>query len=166
MGTNFYRIPLNEEMVRRKNKLLSRIRKIKLSPDNIESGFNLKDEYDFFNMYNPWSEFIHDTKIHLGKRSSGWRFCWNFNDEKYYRNKEELLSFIRSGRVVDEYGEEIDVEEFIEMSLNWGKEDGWIFDQKYIDENEKQNRYYNYDITQYFDKEIDGLRVSSSSDFC
>ena len=165
MGTNFYRIPLNVEMVRRKNKLLSRIRKIKLTPENIESGFGLYEDYDYLNIHNPWSEFIEDTKIHLGKRSSGWKFCWNFHNDKFYRNKEELLSFIRSGRVVDEYGEEAEVEGFIDMSLKWGEPDGLVYNQNYLDNHPKEKEHY-YDVTKYFDREIDGLRVSSSTDFC
>jgi len=39
--------------------------------------------------------------------------------------KKNFLNFIRKGRVVNEYGEQIDVEEFIEMSLNWGQPDGF-----------------------------------------
>jgi hypothetical protein len=40
-------------------------------------------------------------------------------------SESDLFKFIRDGRVVDEYGEQIDVEEFITMALDWGKEDGW-----------------------------------------
>jgi len=50
----------------------------------------------------------------LGKRSSGWKFLWNWNDSKYYKTKEELFEFIRSGRVVNEYGDQMDQEEFIQ----------------------------------------------------
>ena len=92
----------------------------------------------------------------------GWKFCWNFNDNEYYSNKEELLKFIRKGRVVDEYGEQIDVEEFIEMALNWGEPDGWVADKAYFESMERSSFFNNED---YYDKEIDGLRVSSSTDF-
>jgi hypothetical protein len=72
----------------------------------------------------------------------GWKFCWNFHKEKYYKDKESLLNFIRSGRVMDEYGEEMNVEEFITMALEWGQPNGLVAD-----------------------KEVDGLRVSSSTEF-
>lgn len=92
----------------------------------------------------------------------GWKFCWNFNNNKYYSNKEELLKFIRSGRVVDEYGNLQDNEEFIKMSLEWGAEDGLIVDEKYMKNNES---YHFLNQEKYYDKIIDGLRVSSSTDF-
>jgi hypothetical protein len=97
----------------------------------------------------------------------GWRFCWNFNKEKYYRNKEELLAFIRSGRVVDEYGAEEDIEEFIEMAFSWGEPDGHIYNQAYLDhmKNEGYHRDPGYDQSKYFDHIIDGLRVSTSTEF-
>jgi len=101
--------------------------------------------------------------IHLGKRSGGWKFCWNFHNGKYYNTKEELLKFIRKGRVVNEYGEQIDVEEFIEMSLNWGQPDGMVADKEYFDKTEHHRWMSNPE--DYYDKEIDGLRVSSSTEF-
>ena len=107
-------------------------------------------------------EFMTDMQIHLGKRSMGWKFCWNFNNNKYYSNKEELLKFIRSGRVVDEYGNLQDNEEFIKMALEWGAEDGLIVDEEYM----KNNEFYRFlNKEEYYDKIIDGLRVSSSTDF-
>jgi len=92
----------------------------------------------------------------------GWKFCWNFHDGKYYKNKEELLDFIRGGKVVDEYGQTIEVEEFIEMALSWGGPDGWVADKEYFESMERSSFFNNED---YYDKEIDGLRVSSSTDF-
>ena len=111
--------------------------------------------------------FLEGTNIHLGKRSSGWKFCWNFHDNKYYSNKEELLKFIRDGRVVDEYGEELDVNEFIVMALNWGEPDGLVVNKEY----RRQQRIKGHgsfwtDSEKYDDLIIDGLRVSSSTDFC
>ena len=111
---------------------------------------------------NPWDEFTEDISIHLGKRSMGWKFCWNFHDGKFYTNKEELIKFIRSGRIVDEYGSQIDVEDFIEMALNWGQPDGLVLDENYFSEHE---RHSVFNSSHYYDKIIDGLRVSSSTNF-
>jgi len=111
---------------------------------------------------SPWDEFTEDMSIHLGKRSMGWKFCWNFHDNKYYKNKEELLNFIRKGRVVDEYGQQIDSEEFIEMALEWGQPNGWVADKEYFESIERTSFFNSED---YYDKEIDGLRVASSTDF-
>ena len=165
MGTNYYRIPQASEMDERKFKLLEKIKNLDLSPGNIECGFDEPID-DQWGRENPWGIFIDGTNIHLGKRSSGWRFCWNFHKDKYYSNKEELLSFIRSGRIVDEYGDEQDVEEFITMALEWGEPDGLVVNQEYRRKERTNGMGSFFDKPEYDDKIIDGLRVSSSTDFC
>jgi len=164
MGTNYYRIPTEEEIESRKQRLQSRIRTMHVDVNSIERGFryidNSKDEWSSL---SPWDEFIEGTSIHLGKRSGGWKFCWNFHKEKYYKDKESLLNFIRSGRVVDEYGDEMDREEFITMALEWGQPDGLVADKEYFDTTEHHRWMSNPE--DYYDKEIDGLRVSSSTEF-
>jgi hypothetical protein len=161
MGTNFYRIPTEEEMNVRKELLIKRINEMPLSPDNIERNFqsivldNIPKNIpppDYFDAVSPWDEFLNDVKVHLGKRSGGWKFTWNFHNDKYYSNKEELLKFIRNGRIVDEYGDEMEIEEFIEMALNWGQPDGNIFNEEYAQTHPS--------------KIIDGLVVSAHTDFC
>lgn len=169
MGTNYYRIPTVAEIEAKKEKLQKRIEELDLSPGTIERGFRtLENSESVWEYHSPWSEFIEDTNIHLGKRSGGWKFCWNFHKEKYYKNKEELLAFIRSGRVVDEYGDEQNIEEFIEMAFNWGEPDGFVYNRDYLDHMKKEgyHRDYGYDHEKHFDLIIDGLRVSTSTDFC
>lgn len=169
MGTNYYRIPQASEMDERKYKLLERVANLELTPSNIERGFNVlpidNSKYDW-ETNSPWNEFIDGTNIHLGKRSSGWKFCWNFHNNKHYSNKEELLSFIRSGRVVDEYGEEQVVEEFITMALEWGEPDGMVVNEEYRrKERARGHGMFWLDSEKYDDLIIDGLRVSTSTDF-
>ena len=164
MGTNYYKIPTEAEMESKRQALLLKMSIIDLTPENIERGFAtpVKDSCEY---ETPWDKFIDKTLIHLGKRSYGWKFCWNFNDNKYYSNKEELLAFIRSGRVVNEYGEQQEVEEFIEMALNWGEPDGLVVNEEYEKQKlvENPNSYFHGE--KYWDKEVDGLRVSSSIEF-
>lgn len=168
MGTNYYRIPTVEEMESRKIRLKNDIEKMTMSPSDIERGFPFIDpNKDSWDTTNPWGIFIEGTSIHLGKRSGGWKFCWNFHDNKYYSNKEQLLDFIRSGRVVDEYGEEWNVNEFILMALNWGEPDGMIVNEEYRrKERVRGHGSFWLDNEKYDDLIIDGLRVSSSTDFC
>lgn len=165
MGTNFMRIPLASEMDERKLKLMSDVSHLDLTPDNIERNFCLPKE-NSFECESVWDEFLEGINIHLGKRSGGWKFCWNFHNNKYYSNKEELLSFIRSGRVVDEYGDEQDVEEFIKMSLEWGEPDGLTVNEEYRKRERMNGRgTFWLDNNKYDDLIIDGLRVSTSTDF-
>ena len=146
MGTNYYRIPTQLEMEERKAKLIKDITDLDMNPLNMESV---------------WDRFTEGTSIHLGKRSGGWKFCWNFHNNKYYKDRDSLLDFIRSGRVIDEYGEVWNVEEFINMAFEWGQPEGLIADEKYMREN---NRWMS-NPQRYADKIIDGLRVSTSTEF-
>jgi len=166
MGTNYYRIPKHEEMVTRKEVLIGFINNLELSPENIEGGFRFISPRKEWEWFSPWEMFLEDTNIHLGKRSSGWKFCWNFHKNKYYSNKDELLDFIRNGRVVDEYGEEQNVEEFITMALEWGEPDGLIVDEKYRKSERMKGKGSFFDDPRYDDIIIDGLRVSSATEFC
>lgn len=166
MGTNYYRVPKSSEIVRRSQDL-------KLSIENLDlwSASEAKNEFrtipskeSEYLMLTPWEEFTEGLSVHLGKRSGGWKFCWNFHGNKYYSNKKELLEFINSGRVVDEYGMEISPEEFIKMALEWCP-DGTVFDAAYVKKMQEKFPGYMKFGPEYYDLEIDGLRVSRSSDF-
>jgi hypothetical protein len=161
MGTNYYKILTEAEILARKQKLIDDINNLDLSVSSIEDGFRVEVEGSW-ERTSCWDNFVEGVSIHLGKRSGGWKFCWNFHKDKYYSTKEELLAFIRSGRIVDEYGHEVNVEEFIEMALSWGEPDGLVFDEDY--ENNKSGSSY-FHGPKYWDRVIDGLRVSSSTEF-
>jgi hypothetical protein len=156
MGTNYYWVPPKDTMKSKYDLLLKRITELDIEDAGQASCFFASIE-DGWDRLSPWDDFTKGLNIHLGKRSSGWKFCWNFNNNKYYDSKETLLEFIRSGRVVDEYGTEEPVDEFIRMALEW---DGIIFDEDYGKKN--PSIFNNY---KYYDKIIDGLRVSTSVDF-
>jgi hypothetical protein len=161
MSTNYFRIP-KQKVVREKYlDLVEQINDLDIwSPENIYNEFRTTEKG--YEKWSAWDEFLDGMKIHIGKRSSGWKFLWNFQDGKFYTSKEELLKFIRSGRVVNEYGELQDTEEFIKMALEWGQPDGCVLNQEYIDKHKSNNLL---DISSYYDKEVDGLRVSSHTEF-
>ena len=68
--------------------------------------------------------------------------------------------------MVDEYGEEQDVEEFITMALEWGQPNGLIVNEIYRIKQRAKGVGSFFDKPEYDDLIIDGLRVSSSNDFC
>jgi hypothetical protein len=166
MSTNYYRIP-KQKVVREKYlELVEQISYMDIfSPEQIYNEFRTIEKG--FERWSSWDNFIDGLNIHIGKRSGGWKFLWNFQEGKFYTNKEELFKFIRSGRIVDEYGELQDTEEFIKMALEWGQPDGYVLDENYIAEQRKQPNYRPsfINMSNYYDKEIDGLRVSSSVEF-
>jgi len=166
MGTNYYRIPTHEEMFKRQQTLIQQVTSMDMSMENLERGMKYISPTKDWEWFSPWEMFIDGTNIHLGKRSGGWKFCWNFHKDKYYTNKEELLSFIRSGRVVDEYGAEWNVEDFITMALEWGQPNGLVVNEIYrLKERAKGHGSYWTDNEKYDDLIIDGLRVSTSTEF-
>lgn len=165
MGTNYYRVPQADEMEKRRDMLMLEITNLDLSPINIECEFG-KAIDDQWTRENPWQTFTNGMNVHLGKRSYGWKFCWNFHKNKHYSNKEELLKFIRNGRVVDEYGDEMGVEEFITMALEWGEPNGLVINEAYRKkERTRGHGAFWLDSEKYDDLIIDGLRVSTSTDF-
>lgn len=159
MGTNYTRIPKSTEIRDRHIRLMEQV-----SDMDIWDVSNIMDNFNG-NVVNPWDEFMDGMKIHLGKRSGGWKFCWNFHDGKYYTNKDELLKFIRSGRVVDEYGVLQDTEEFIKMALEWGEPDGYILNEEYENKVKERNPGAITWGPRYYDKVVDGLRVSRTTEF-
>lgn len=165
MGTNYYRVPKASEMTKRHQTLHERLRyDMNLyDPSQAHREFRIIDNpNDEWSNMNPWEEFIEGVNVHLGKRSGGWKFLWNWNDEKYYKTKDDLLKFIRSGKIVNEYGEQLDPEEFIQMALEWGQPDGWDSDSYYKENPTHRVSWINYEDTE---KNIEGLRVCTSTQF-
>ena len=59
-------------------------------------------------------------KIHLGKRSGGWIFCWDANECQYYTPLlDSIHNFIVNNKatIINEYDEEFTWEEFINNEL-------------------------------------------------
>ena len=162
MGTNYTRIPTSEEMEVRRKRLEKTVKDLIMEPALIEREFQITKE-DSWESESPWDEFLDGTAVHLGKRSMGWKFCWNFHKDKYYSNKEELIKFVLSGRIVDEYGTELEPQEFLDMAFEWGEPDGLVADKEYFDSTDHHSWMSN--PSDYYDKIVDGLRVSSSTEF-
>ena len=64
--------------------------------------------------------------------------------------------------MVDEYGELMGQEEFIQMALQWGQEDGWDI-ETYYKENPSHRISFIHD--KKHEEYLDGLRVSTSTEF-
>ena len=162
MSTNYYRIPKTDDVVKRLQKFNTRMQDLDfVSPSVVYSEFH-SISVDDYTSISPWDELTQDLKVHLGKRSVGWKFLWNWNDSKFYSTKDELVKFVMSGRVVDEYGQQIPSEEFLEMAFEWGQEDGWD-DETYHKEN--PDSYRPSFLEDMNDRYVDGLRVAPYTDF-
>lgn len=114
MGTNFYAIKRIKE--EDKDKLMEKTKELekaieKLSAYSVkvavEDILELLEDHDYY-------------EIHLGKRSYGWQFLWNFNKGKYYQDNFESISEFLSEPDVsirDEYGRSYSVQEFLSEEI-------------------------------------------------
>lgn len=199
MGTNFYAriIPKEDE----KNELINKIVNNKF--DEIE---DLASE-----LYGKRDQYTRKGNvIHLGKRSCGWKFLWNPNVIKYWDShmdpktkeyvsvvkydyvypltKQGITEFVMRDDVIitDEYGEQQDPKEFLEMAFSWGQPDGYT-GKTYEESHKEDSCYRNYYwskkyqrgmhtqedemwfdlgyIVEYYDFEADGLRFATSINF-
>lgn len=113
MGTNFYaKMPVKSrsKAVQSAEKLVELLKE------------NKADKWDVADLCDEIRENFKDNYIHLGKRSSGWAFCWDTNDLKYY--EPTLLSikkFIEdnNAEIVNEYNEVFTWEQFINDEIGY-----------------------------------------------
>lgn len=148
MGTNYYRIPSEKEFSELKKVIINHLNEL----DDFSFSDNFSECFGDVINYDYKDEEGHKLKVHLGKRSGGWKFLWNFHRNKFYHDKKSLIEFIKGGRIFDEYGEEWTSEEFINMAMNWCP-DGYD-SENYPDKNS---------FIDWHDLFIDGLRVSNPS---
>ena len=101
MGTNVYALK-REPVSQEKWELLKTIAS--------EQNTKALDQW----MHN-YSESTAANLIHIGKRSAGWKFCFNHNDWiKYDYRLETITEFLTSCyKIYDEYGRELSIDNFI-----------------------------------------------------
>lgn len=102
MGTNYYKVlPIDELKL---DIVLSNIKKDLL--ENGKIGYETEEEFNI----------IKETRVHIGKQSGGWQFCWRHHDCRYYElNLDSIKEFLNTpGKIVDEYGEEFTFDEFFD----------------------------------------------------
>ena len=192
MGTNYYAriLPTLEEK--------ENLKKL------IDSDDFYAIEKEVQRLYGESTEYDKGAEIHLGKRSGGWKFLFNPNYERYYKlTKEGLKEFLNKPNIIIyseyfnsdngimEYTDDPDkadskeylwtAKQFMDMAVNWGKEDGW--DGESYEKWESENRpghYYDYNIYKdphesewiekgykpsYYNFYNDGLRWSTCCEF-
>ena len=159
MGTNYYFRTRFKEL---QKSYLERLKKIGGEPRNEE-----------------W--------IHLGKKSAGWRFCWNPNtgvDVKagrvvvtrlYLLNRQSIQMLLMDS--FDEYGDPTNKLEFLEMAFSKEGLTGDLYNQHYYPNGDpfgglfksRQEPWkllgYNFNSKASYDFETDGLIFSVDINF-
>ena len=111
MGTNFYCKTKFTTKQRDKviNSLESIIRNLK---NNNFNEYNLKVDIE------NTTKVISKSIIHLGKRSAGWQFLWDYHDGKYFKpTLESIKDFLKDKDIFNEYDEHFTLEQFINDEL-------------------------------------------------
>lgn len=166
MGTNFYmkRIP---------------------TEDDIQKMSTLALEQKLVELQNYVTEM--NNEIHIGKRSCGWKFLFNHQDGEYFdpHHQESLKAWLDDPhyKIVDEYGDEYTFEQFWKMIIDWNSNphNNWD-DAAYAKHEREQSRWFNISTCNveeaerifrrfgvrplYHDFWLDGLRYSTSTEFC
>ena len=141
MGTNYYWRPLITEEER--EKLLEKTKNVK----------TLQEIKDF--IYNDILK-ERESEVHIGKSSCGWQFLFYLGIRKYTcgqsLKKEDIDKWFRSGIIVDEYGDEISVDDFWQLVDT--KKNAMDYDQYY--KKNPKDAYY----CRGYDQQIDGLRFT------
>ena len=145
MGTNYY---VREKLSEKDKKEMKHL----LDNDDIERV----------------SEMIPNA-VHIGKNSGGWRFCFNHNNWKHYKNIEELKEFIKNNTFYDEYGRHVDANEFWENVERKENDPDMLDGNRYADRWEefhgKEPKPCYMMRSETGDEEHFGYRFSSSTEF-
>lgn len=120
MGTNYY---LRKKVSQGLRQDILRLIKSKYE------DFNNQITANIYGLGYALDDFSHEVRncisqniieIHLGKRSFGYQFLWNYHGNRYYSaNFEDIKSFISNPdyEIIDEYGQVFTVEQFLNEEI-------------------------------------------------
>ena len=152
MGTNFYCRKIDRKYRKMFSKDLSALNEhISLNIDNPEINFLEEVNKFILDYYNL------EKEIHLGKRSYGWQFLWDYHDGKYFDpDLNSIKRFLSQDDIIiyDEYENFYEVEQLFNDELS-----NCLYKDAMHDDG-MDGEYSGY----YFKSE-DGLRFSKFEDF-
>lgn len=152
MGTNFYCRKIN----RKHRKMFS-------------DDLNELSQYITYNIDNTELDLVEKVKefiesnsdleeeIHLGKRSYGWQFLWDYHDGKYFNsNLDSIKEFLSQDDIIiyDEYGNFYEVEQLFNDEL-----------ANCLYKDATHNDGMDGEYSEYYFKSEDGLIFSKFEDF-
>lgn len=151
MGTNFYAIqPLSKKKREKINNIISEFLS-KLTE-------NSSDTNNLWNLYKERVDNEIQEPIHLGKRSAGWQFLWDYHNGRYYTSTlEGIKNFLKDKVIIDEYDNKYTLDEFLDDQI------GYCLYNKDGNLEDGINGMYNYYSSEYFNN--DGLRFAKFEDF-
>lgn len=104
-----------------------------------------------------------NNKVHIGKRSNGWKFRFNHNNLQYYNlTRESISNFIAENYLIDEYGARIDPDHFWELvDINYDLQDNESYCETTATPPEDLN------VSKYYDEfhNLEGLVFQEETQF-
>lgn len=115
MGTNFYcKIPISKK---NREKVIEQINDLKKEVENESNNINLQD---IFLAYRENIDTLLPEQIHIGKRSYGWQFLWNYHDGKYFdANLNSIKIFLEDKIIYDEYDRVYSLDAFLNDAIGY-----------------------------------------------
>ena len=83
-----------------------------------------------------------EEELHIGKYSSGWKFCLHIIPENGINELEDWIPLLRSGTIFNEYGMEISFEEMMSCIENPNTCHYRQSNEPYTSYDHTDNRYY------------------------
>ena len=107
MGTNVYAIRKNPRTLP--------------AWDKIEQAVTAKDPWKLMEETEALDRDLEENRVHLGKRSGGWRFLFDYQGWKYFDHTESSIREFLEGcfGIEDEYGTYYDVDSFWKEFAVW-----------------------------------------------
>jgi hypothetical protein len=169
MGTNFYKVLKPKYTKKQKAEITKKINEQTKKLKEYFNDNNYIDRYDIEDYYEMLNE-LRPVRVHLGKRSWGWQFLWNHNNEKYYKKTlQSIKEFLDedNGFIVNEYGERFTTEQFLNDEIGeamYNDPDRFINGYQH---DEKEKSVYSWaKCSKYEFTTSEGLRFSTSTEFC
>ena len=151
MGTNFYyKIPIKERDKKALHEMIDKL-----------------PETDIYDIKEKLSEIEAGHSIHLGKRSYGWQFLWDYhNGELYDASLKSIKKYLKDkgGTIVNECGVSFTIEEFFnDIKDSLYKDENHCDAYQYHQKHPEEPLYYNISDHEFTSK--DGLRFCKSVGF-
>lgn len=150
MGTNFY----CKKPISKKNRKLV-VEQLNALIKEVENECNNINLQDIFLDYKESIDTLLPEPIHLGKRSHGWQFLWNYHNGKYFdANLNSIKIFLEDKIIYNEYGKVFSLDAFLNEELGkclYNKDDK-------LDDGMNGNYSIHFFLS-------DGLRFSKFEDF-
>lgn len=168
MGTNFYKVLKPKYTKKQKAQIIKKINEQTKKLKDYFNDNNYIDKYDI-KEYHEMLKELQPVIVHLGKRSWGWQFLWNHNNEKYYeKTLQSIKEFLDedNGFIIDEYGERFTTDQFLNEEIGEAMyNDPERFINGYQYDAKKESSYLWASCAKYEFTTEEGLRFSVSTEF-